>query len=150
MSFLHKVRGAIGLGLAWAVPWWLAGALLSPYLRSLANALPPQSIGDAAFDGLLIAWYGFLAGLAFAGMLAVVGRRRTLRDLRPAQMARWGLASATVLMAPPMIYMLANRIDGWRTEDLVYIGGGLLLSAGCAAATLAAAQRGKDREIRAT
>lgn len=147
MGLLRKLRGAISLGLAWAIPWWFAGALLSPYLRTLAHAMPPRSIADAAFDGLLTAWYGFLAGVVFSGLLAVVGRRRTFREITPRHMASWGIASAALLMAAPMVYMLANRTDGWRTQDLVYITGGFLLSAGCAAATLALARRAKERSV---
>ena len=48
MGFLRKHRGASGLGLACALPWWFAGALRSPYLRSLANAGPTRAIADAA------------------------------------------------------------------------------------------------------
>ena len=147
MGLLRKLRGAISLGLVWAIPWWFAGALLSPYLRTLANALPPRSIADAAFDGLLTGWYGFLAGVVFSGLLAVVGRRRAFREITPPQMAGWGIASAALLMAPPMVYMLANRADGWRTQDIVYITSGFLLSAGCAAATLALARRAKEPSL---
>src|SRR5687767_12761556 len=128
MALLRRVRAAFALGVLWAVPWGVAGALLSPYLRTLANAGPPQTVADFLVDAAFIAWYGFLAGVTFSVVLAVLGRRRSFAQLTPRTMAMWGVASALVLMTPPMVYMLMSRSDGWRPEDVVYLGGGLVLS----------------------
>ena len=141
MGWLRRIRGAVGIGLAWAIPWWIVGAALSPYLRVLANAPPPRSLGEALLDGSVIGWYGFLAGVAFSGVLAIAGRSRSFSDLTPLRIARYAVASSAVLMGPPMVYMLAGRSDGWRLEDAVYLTGGVLLSVGCSIATLIAARR---------
>ena len=97
---------------------------------------------EALAYGPLIAWYGFLAGLVFSGVLAVAARRRQLRELTPRGMGVMGAAASVLLTAPPMVYMLAGRTDGWRGEDLVYLGGSLVLSAACAAGSLVLARRG--------
>jgi hypothetical protein len=143
MTWLRRVRGALGIGLAWAVPWWIVGSLLSPYLRTLANASPPGSIVQSILDGTLIGWYGFLAGITFSFVLGVAGRRRSFRDLTTSRIMKYALTSSALLMGPPMIYMLAGRADGWRLEDAVYLSGGVILTAACSVATLVAARRAR-------
>ena len=143
MTWLRRARGALGIGLAWAVPWWIVGTILSPYLRTLANAPPPQSIAEAILDGTLIGWYGFLAGVTFSVVLGVAGRRRSFRDLTTSRIMKYALTSSALLMGPPMIYMLAGRADGWRLQDAVYLSGGVILTAACSVATLVAARRAR-------
>ncbi len=141
MRLLHRVRSAVVVGLLWAVPWALAGLVASPLLITMSRArISPL---DALLMSGLIGWYGFLAGLTFSFVLVVVvaARRRTLRELTPLRMLAWGATSSVVLTAPPMLHMLAGRPDGWRTEDPVWLGGSLLLSGGCALASLLIAQR---------
>ena len=145
-TFLRRLRGAAFLGLLWAIPWGVAGMLTSPIIRGFAHARPPQTISDSFADGVLIGWYGFLAGLAFSLVLAFAARRRSMRDLTPARAAVWGVASSVLLTTPPMIVMLVGRSDGWRAEDPFYLGGSLVLSAACAAVSLLLAQRGAPDE----
>jgi len=143
MTWLRRVRGAVGIGLAWAIPWWIVGTILSPYLRTLANAPPPQSIAGAMLDGTLIGWYGFLAGITFSFVLGVAGRRLSFRDLTTSRIVKYAFMSSALLMGPPMIYMLRGRADGWRLEDVVYLSGGVILTAACSVATLVAARRAR-------
>jgi hypothetical protein len=145
-NLLRRIRGAVGIGLLWALPWALAGMLASPVIRKFAHAMPPRSILDRLFDGLFIGWYGFLAGLVFSVVLAFAGRRKSIADLTTGRVLVWGLASSVLLTAPPMMVMLAGRPDGWRAEDPFYLGGSLALSAGCAVASLLLARRGRPDE----
>lgn len=142
IGFLRAFRGALVIAVLWAIPWTIVGSIASPLMRKFANALPPTSLMDYLRDGLLIGWYGFLAGLAFSLVLAFAARRRTLEQLTWRQMAQWGLVSSVLLTAPPMVLMLLNRTDGWRPGDPFYLGGSLILSAGCAVASLLLARRG--------
>jgi len=128
------------LNAAPAIPWWLAGAALSPYLRALANAMPPRSIGEAIVDGALTGWYGSLAGVTFSVVLTLAGRRRVVHDLTPLRIGGYALFSSELLMGPPMVFMLAGRADGWREQDIVYLAGGVVLTVFCAVATLLAAR----------
>jgi hypothetical protein len=120
--------------------WGAAGIVASPYLSELAGGR--SSVLEGLVYGPLIGWYGFLAGLVFSGVLAVAARRRQLRELSPRGMGLMGAAASVLLTAPPMVYMLAGRTDGWRSEDLLYRGGSLVLSAACAAGSLMLARRG--------
>ena len=138
MSFLRRIRAAVGLGLAWAVVWGVAGAMASPLLGRFANAGgSPTSI--AVVFAITIGWYGFLAGVVFSVVLAVAGRRRSFDSLRTSTIGLWGLAASVLLTAPPFMLMVAAR--GWRVEDAVYTAGSLLLSAGCAIGSLLLARR---------
>lgn len=141
MTWLRRVRGAVGIGLAWALPWWIVGTALSPYLRSLAKAMPARSLGEAMLDGSLIGWYGFLAGITFSFVLGVAGRRRGFTDLTTSRMMKYAFTSSALLMGPPMVYMLAGRADGWRLQDAVYLSAGVILTAACSVGTLIAARR---------
>ena len=132
---------ALGIGLTWALPWWVVGTAMSPYLRVLAKSTPPRSLGDAILDGSLIGWYGFLAGATFSFVLAIAGRRRSISELTTSRALKYAVASSALLMGPPMVYMLAGRADGWRVEDAVYLSGGVILTAVCSVATLLAARR---------
>jgi hypothetical protein len=143
---LRAIRGAVGIAIVWAIPWAIAGFLASPILRRLSNAPPPgllRSSLEYALDyATLMAWYGFLAGLAFSLVLSFAARRRVLGQLTTRQMAVWGVVASVLLTGPPMILALLNRSDGWRAGDPVWLGGGLLLSAGCAVGTLLLARKG--------
>lgn len=141
MTWRRRIRGAIGIGLAWALPWWIVGTALSPYLRTLANAMPPRSLAEAILDGSVIGWYGFLAGVTFSFVLGVAGRRRGFSDLTPSRVMKYAFTSSALLMGPPMLYMLAGRADGWRLQDAVYLSGGVILTAACSVGTLIAARR---------
>jgi hypothetical protein len=144
------VRGAVGMGLAWSVPWGIAAVLLSPYLWSVTSVPTPRSlVGALSVAGLLGAmfgWYGFLSGATFSLVLAVAARGRRLHELTKARMAALGTVASVLLTGPPTMYMLAHRRDGWRDEDAVFLAGGLLLSAGCAAASLMVARRRSDAD----
>lgn len=144
----RRFRGALVMAGLWALPWGAAGIAASPITRKLANALPPDSFGDFLADGLLAGWYGFLAGLSFSVVLAIASRRRSFSQLTTGRMLFWGLSSSVMLTVPPMMAMLASRPDGWRAEDPFYLGASLILSAGCAVATLWLARRADpdDRE----
>ena len=143
MTWLRRLRGARGIGLAWALPWWIVGTALSPYLRGLAKAMPPRSLGEAILDGSLIGWYGFLAGITFSFVLGVAGRRRGFGGLTTSRMVKYACSSSALLMGPPMVYMLAGRADGWRLQDAVYLFGGVILTAACSVGTLIAALRAR-------
>jgi hypothetical protein len=146
------VRGAVGMGLAWSVPWGVAGMVLSPYLWTLDWTATPRSLSDAlavaGTFGAAVAWYGFLAGAIFSVVLAIAARRRTLHEITKSRMAAWGVASSALFTVPPMVSMLLGRVDGWRESDAVVVIGSALLSAGCAVASLVVARRAEDaREL---
>lgn len=136
MRFLRAIRGALSIGALWSIPWAIAGIIASPVVWRFAHARPPHGFADRLLDGIWIGWYGFLAGLAFSLILAVMTRMRATHDLTPKRIAFWGALSSVLLTAPPMAIMLASRADGWRAEDPFYLSASLILSVSCAVSTL--------------
>jgi hypothetical protein len=139
-----RARAALGTAATWAVVWALGGVVASPYLHVLAGAAPDDALLVRAVDGLWVGWYGFLAGLAFAGALTTLGRRRAFSELTAARMARWAVVASAVLVLLPMWYMLSSRPDGWRAEDAAYLGAAFALTLICAVGSLLVARRAVD------
>jgi hypothetical protein len=72
-KWLRRIRGALGMGLAWAMAWFTAGMVLLLIVGPDAADVPfPLGFG------LL----GFLAGATFSGVLGIVGGRRTFDRVR--------------------------------------------------------------------
>ena len=117
MRVFRRLRGILGTALVWAVPWTIVGALVtlvatvippggSAWLQSPA-ALLSVALASAKVFGTL----GALCGAAFAGTLALLGRRVTLAELRTSTILEAGaiggalvpltvLAARTLLIGP--------------------------------------------------
>ena len=71
-KWLRRVRGAIGMGLTWAVAWFGAGMIMLLGLLLVTGSTGadvPYPLGFGAF--------GFVAGVTFYGVLGLAeGRRR--------------------------------------------------------------------------
>ena len=80
-NWLRRIRGAIGIGLAWAVAWFGAGMILL-----LVVGLDAADVPFPLFFGLL----GFLAGVTFAGILGLVEGRRGFDQMSMPRFALWG------------------------------------------------------------
>ena len=74
-KWLRRIRGAVGMGLVWAVGWALAGLLIG-VASMLLPGLPWDSffqVFDAPLPALAIP--GFFAGAFFSVVLGIAGRR---------------------------------------------------------------------------
>ena len=71
-KWLHRVRGAIGLGLTWAAAWFGVGVVFLSGL--LVFGLSPVGIGLAAvvINSFLLAVFGFVGGAALYSALSAV------------------------------------------------------------------------------
>lgn len=99
----HRVRGILGTALAWAIPWAILGSIAS----LVATVVPPGGstwlhtpaallqvgMESARVFGLL----GALCGAAFAGTLALLGRRVTFAELRSATVLEAGAFGGAVV-----------------------------------------------------
>jgi hypothetical protein len=98
----------LGTAATWAAAW--AGAGLSiGVLSVLAPALPLGwffEVFDAPLPALALP--GFLAGLCYAVVVSIAGRRRPLRDIRLAEVAGWGVTGGLLLSAIPALALLDN------------------------------------------
>jgi hypothetical protein len=132
----RRIRGAIRMGLAWGAAGFVAGFLLAR-VSSFNPDLP---------FALLFAPLGFVTGIIFSGILAVMEGRRTFDRLSLSRFAGWGAVSGLLLSG---IFVVGAALRGaslWG-EFLVFGPGLAMTSAVCAAGSLALARRAESREL---
>jgi hypothetical protein len=132
----RRIRGAIGMGLAWGAAGFGAGILL---------ARVSSFDVDVPF-ALLFAPLGFLAGIMFSGILVVIKDRRGFDRMSLSRFAGWGAVSGLLLSG---IFVVGAALRGaslWG-EFLVFGPGLATASAVCAAGSLALARRAERREL---
>lgn len=79
--WMRRLRGAIGMGLTWALAWFSAGMVLLLIIGPDAADVPfPLGFG------LL----GFLAGVTFSGILGALEGRRSFDQMSLPRFAIWG------------------------------------------------------------
>jgi hypothetical protein len=130
-KWLRRIRGAIGMGLTWAVAWFGAGLTL----------LLVVGVGaaDVPFP-LFFALLGFLAGVTFSGVLVIVEGRRRFDQMSLPRFAAWGGVAGLLLSV-----VFAAALGG---DALLVLGPIFALSgAGCAAGSLALARMAEDRAL---
>ena len=130
-KWLRRIRGAMGMGLAWGLAWFAAGMVLL-LIVGLDAADVPFPLGF----GLL----GFLAGATFSGILGMVEGRRRFDQMSLPRFAGWGGLGGLVFSA---IFVgtvgLVGAAQLWG-EMLVLGPVFALAGAGCAAGSLALAR----------
>ena len=132
-KWLRRIRGAIGMGLTWAIAWFGAGLILLLVVGFGAADVPFPLV-----FGLL----GFLAGVMFSGVLGIVEGRRRFDQMSLPRFAVWGGIGGLLLSG---IFVLAAALGG---EALLVLGPVLALAgAGSAAGSLAVARMAEDREL---
>lgn len=94
-SSLRRIRGALGMGLVWAVGGALVGGLIELIDNVLPGALPWISRVDMWPQTLAIP--GFLGGVVFAAVLGIAGGRRRFGELSFARFAAWGALAGLLL-----------------------------------------------------
>jgi hypothetical protein len=137
----RRIRGAIGMGLTWAVAWSGAGAIVM-----LGFLLRTGSRPDAPFP-LMFGFFGFVAGVIFSSVLGLIEGRRRFDQMSLPRFAAWGAAGGFLLSAT---FVLAVSLSGnpgflW---NLVIVGPVFAVAAaGSAAGSLALARRAQDRKL---
>jgi ABC-type dipeptide/oligopeptide/nickel transport system permease component len=154
-KWLRRIRGAIGMGLTWAIGWGLAGLLIG-----VASILLPGLPWDRffeVFDAPLpaLAVPGFFGGVFFSMVLGIAGRRRRFRELSLPVFAAWGALGGLLLSLFPAVLVgvgLASTEGADRSlwqGIAVIIAPFILLGAVSAAVTLMLARAGERRELSA-
>lgn len=140
-KLLRRIRGALGMGLVWAVPWSGAGMLVT-----LGFVLRTGSRPDAPFPMMLGA-AGFIAGLIFSGVLSLAEGRRRFDQMSLPRFAAWGAAGG-FLLATAFVLAVSLGGDHGFIRYLVALGPVFALAAaGSAAGSLALARRAQDRVL---
>lgn len=141
-NWLRRIRGAIGMGLIWALAWFGAGmALLLGLLlvTGSSGADVPFPLGFGAF--------GFVAGVTFSGVLGLLEGRRRFDQMSLPRFAGWG-AIGGFLLSAIFVSGVALVEDPSFMANLVFLGPIFAVAgAGSAAGALALARRGEDREL---
>lgn len=145
-TWLRRVRGALGMGLTWALTGFLAGMGME-----LLHTIWPNPLG-AAFDiwPAALAYPGFFGGVAFSTVLGIAGRRRTFEELSLPEVAAWGAVGGLLVGLVPAAMVAVGwatpHVPLWQiTVALVppFAVGGAIAASG----SLALARRAEDREL---
>lgn len=129
-SWVRRLRGAFGLGLAWALAWFLAG-------MALLLVVGPDA-ADVPFPlgfGLL----GFIGGVTFSAILGVVARQRRFDQMSLPGFALWGACGGLILSVGLVVAAPLGAAALVVLTPVFAIAGGL-----SAAGTLALARLGQD------
>lgn len=139
-TWLRRIRGAIGLGLAWAVAGGVAGTIIS-----LGFVVRTGSRPDAPFP-IMLGALGFVAGVVFSGVLRLVEGRRRFDQMSLPRFAASGAAVGFALSAT--FFLAVSRGDPTFLRYFVLVGPVVTVAAaGCAAGSLALARRAQNREL---
>src|SRR4051794_26810298 len=92
-KWLRRIRGALGMGLTWAVGWAVVAVLIGLAVDR-----------DGSMDEMwpaIGAYPGFLGGVVFSVVLAIAARRRRLGELSISRVAAWGAAAGLLVGVLP-------------------------------------------------
>jgi hypothetical protein len=131
-NWLRRARGAIGMGVIWAVAWSAVGIL-------------PRFIFGREFDApfpIIFGVLGFVAGLTFSVLLMLTEGRRRFDEMSLPRFAAWGAAGGVLLSA-----LFARAASLELGDILMIVPTFALASAVCASGSLAVARRASRREL---
>ena len=139
-NWLRRIRGALGMGVAWAV----GGALVGGVMEFIANFVPQLNAVDMWIP--LFAMPGFIGGAVFSVVLGIAARRRKFNELSLSQFATMGAIGGVLLG------VLALAAGAGGDAPLVLraawaIGPITLFSTAAATGTLALARMGEPRKL---
>jgi len=128
-TLVRRLRGAVGIGLAWGLAWLGAGLVLL--------AIVGPNAADVPFP-LFFGFLGFIAGMIFAGILGLAEGRRRFDQMSMPRFAGWGAVGGLLLSG-----VMALAIGA---ESIPVLGSIFALAgAACASGSLALARRASSR-----
>jgi hypothetical protein len=150
-KWLRRIRGAVVMGLTWAVAWGLTGLLIG--VSSILLPFLPWELFFEFFDAPLpaLAVPGFVGGVVFSTVLGIAGRRRSFDELSLPRFAAWGALGGLLVGLIPAAMVAVGLASmtgkvGLGVMTAVIIGPLSLLSAVSASGSLMLA-RMADREL---
>lgn len=145
-ELLRRLRGAIGMGLTWAIGGILVGGGIE-----LIHNIWPNPLG-AAVDiwPAVLAFPGFFGGIAFSAVLGVVGRRRRFDELSMSGMAAMGAVGGLMVSLIPAamvgLGLATPNVPVWEIT-LALLGPFTLGGALAASGTLGLARLADDQSL---
>jgi hypothetical protein len=131
-KWLRRIRGAIGMGLAWGAAWASMG-FFPRWVLGLDSDLPFP---------ILFAGLGFIAGVTFSGVLVMTEGRRRFDQMSLRRFAAWGAAGGLLIG----VLFVRGVYTGWA-ELLGFPAMFVIASSACAAGSLALARRVTGRDL---
>ena len=132
--WLRRARGALVMGVMWAVMWAPLGVLLGMIVDRDGRMDEPWILVGAL--------PGFVGGVVFSLVLAIAARRRRFHELSLPRFATWGaLAGLVVGVLPLMLGTLSPEVPRWL--PVAFVVAVTLLCAVSAAGSLALARMGE-------
>ena len=132
-KWLRRIRGAIGMGVTWAIAWSAAGLVPRWILGIHTDAPLPLVFGV----------FGFFAGVTFSSLLVAAEGRRRFDQMSLPRFAGWGAVGGLLLAG---LFAKAASL-GWG-DVLAVAPTFALASAVCASGSLALARGPARQELR--
>ena len=137
----RRVRGALVMGLLWALVWAPVAVLLGVFVIDPDNSMDEMWVMVGAMPG-------FLGGVVFSIVLGIAARQRRFDELSLPRFAAWGaLAGFLVGTLPFTLGTPTSAVPRWLLA-LAIVVPITLLSAASAAGSLALARLSQRREPR--
>ncbi|MEJ2206137.1 MAG: hypothetical protein P8170_18735, partial [Gemmatimonadota bacterium] len=113
-KWLRRIRGAVGMGLTWAVAGFLAGIGIE-----LIHNIWPNPLGSLVdIWPAALAYPGFFGGIAFSAVLGIAGRRRRFDQLSLPGVAVWGAVGGVLVSLIPAAMaamgLVTPNVPVWR------------------------------------
>ena len=141
-SWLRRIRGALGMGLIWSIPNFFVGVAVAVVGWEFGVDAFGNGFLWLAFNSAVSAVTGFICGGAFSLIVSLAERRRRFDEMSLPRFAAWGALGGLSVAAT------LTAAIGWGTPSLVANLAALaLVSAGCAAGSLALARAAEDQEL---
>lgn len=144
-NWWRRVRGALGMGLTWAIGWAPIGAVLGSVLWVIHD--PPFALMKiVAVNATTLGVLGFVGGTIFSTLLRLAEGSSRFDKLTLPRFAAWGALGGLLLGG------LAVTAGLWGASGVPLIGVAVagvatLLAAGSAAGSLVLARQADDREL---
>lgn len=134
-TWLQRMRGAVGIGVTWAVGWAPIGAITG-WIAAAVFGFPAGAV--VTNYALLFGALGLLGGALFSSLLSLTERHRGFHELSMPRFVAWGALGGLALGGLSVAAGLLGA--GITALGAVMAGTATLLGAGSAAATLAIAR----------
>ncbi len=145
-KWMRQIRGAVRMGLTWAVGGFLVGF----GIEMIHNVWPTPFGSIVDIWPAALGYPAFFGGVVFSTVLGIAGRRRRFDELSIPRFAAWGAVGGLIVSLIPaaMVAMgLATpNIPLWQITAAL-VGPLTLGSAIAASGSLALARMAEDREL---
>jgi hypothetical protein len=140
MRWLKRIRGALLMGITWALVWAPIGPIIG-FIVDRDGKMDEPWIAVGALPG-------FFAGVVFSILLGIVGRRHRFEDFSLRRFATWGAGAGLIMGTFPFLAGDLNpALPVWF--PVVVIGSIVALASASASASLVLARKAERASLAA-